>query len=373
MGQGTPVGDRAIETTMKDEMNAKRQAFERVSGLVDNADRILVAAHKNPDGDAIGSVLAMSGILRLLRKPHTVFVPEGIPQKLRFLEGADRAVRDTGEGSWDLTLLFDTSEASLLPPGFPEAGRRGTLVVIDHHSRCDNMGDLVVRFPSSAVGELLYEMAGHLRWPLDRGVAEALYTTIVADTSSFRYESATPACHKAAADLIALGAEPWRVSCQLFESVPASRQRLLSKVLGTLSIEANGRFARLICTREMLKEADATREDLDGMINFARAVEGVELAALLREETSGDIKLSLRSKGSVDASELAGTFGGGGHRNAGGAYLSGTTIQAAALKVTRRAKQIFQDNDTPSTVVTLPSEDERKRDRGTEEERETPS
>jgi len=341
---------------MEEETKAKRQAFERVSVLVENAGRILLSAHKNPDGDAIGSVLAMSGILRLLHKYHTVFVPEGISKKLRFLGGADRAVRDLGEEAFDLTLLFDTSDAGLLPPGFPEAEQRGTLVVVDHHSRCDEMGDVVVRFPASAVGELLFEMTRHLRWPVDGAVAEALYTTIVADTSSFRYESATPACHEAAAELIALGADPWRVSSQLFESVPLSRQLLLSKVLGTLSVQADGKFAQLICTQEMLNDTRATREDLDGMINFARAVDGVELAALLREEANGDIKLSLRSKGTVDASEVASTFGGGGHKNAGGAYLSGTTIKAAAQEVAERAKQIFESNDARTSAVVPPSE-----------------
>ncbi len=350
---------------MEEEINAKRQAFQRVSDLVDKAGRILISAHKNPDGDAIGSVLAMSGILRCLQKSHTVFVPEGIPQKLSFLDGVHEVVPDIGDGAYDLTLLFDTSEADLLPPGFPGSEKRGTLVVIDHHSRCDDMGDVTVRFPASAVGELLFDMARHLRWPVDEKVAEALYTTIVADTSSFRYESATPACHEAAADLIALGADPWRVSSQLFESVPLSRQRLLSKVLGTLSIEADGRFGQLICTQEMLDEAGAGREDLDGMINFARAVEGVELAALLREETNGDIKLSLRSKGAVDASEVASIFGGGGHKNAGGAYLSRITIQHAAQEVSSRARQIFENKGASSPAMTPPPGGKRVEDEGT--------
>jgi phosphoesterase RecJ-like protein len=328
---------------VKDDDTAKARSFDRVAKPIEDAAVILVSAHKNPDGDAIGSMLAMSRILELMGKAHKVFCPDGIPEKLRFLYGADRASEVIGDTVFDLTLLFDTSARNLLPAGFPQRRQLGTLAVIDHHAQSDDMGDLIVRFPASASGELLLEMARHLGWPIDAQVAESLYTAIVSDTSSFKYESTTPTCHRAAADLIALGADPWRVATKLFESFPLRRQRLLAKVLGTLDIGAGGQYGQMLCTRQMLDEVGASKEDLDGMVNFARAIDGVALAALVREEENGDIKLSLRSKGVVDASQVARVFGGGGHKNAGGAYLSNTTIEAAAKRVARQAVKILDE------------------------------
>jgi phosphoesterase RecJ-like protein len=330
---------------VEEEYNAKTRSFDKVIDHIGRAKRILISAHKNPDGDAVGCILAMSRILDTLKKQHTLFCPDGVPTKLAFMSHSDRVVRSVESTNFDLTLLFDTSARNLLPPGFPSDDQRGVLVVIDHHNQCDDMGDIIVRFPASAVGELLYEMAMYAGWPVDSLTAESLYTSIVSDTSSFKYESATAKCHRVAAELIQLGARPWRVAVHLFESVSIERQRLLATVLNTLEIGANGRYGQMLCTRQMLADAGATKNDLDGMINFARAIDGVELAALLREEANGDIKLSLRSKGSVDASHLAALFGGGGHKNAGGAYLGHTTITDAAKAVAEQALKILENND----------------------------
>jgi phosphoesterase RecJ-like protein len=327
------------------DVHSAAQPIERLDQLIRNADQILVAAHKNPDGDAIGAILAMSRMLDLMGLRHTVYCPEGVPSKLRFLHGAGNVTGDLAGGRFDLTLLFDTAEAGLLPPGFPDRAHQGLLAVIDHHLRCDDMGDLIIRYSASSAGEILFDLAKSNRWPLDDKIAECLYTSIVSDTSSFRYESATPAAHTAAAELIARGAAPWRVASHLYESVPMARQRLLARVLGTLKIGAAGRYAEMWCTAEMLDAAGATRDDLDGMVNFARAVDGVELAALFREEASGEIKLSLRSKGRVDASLIAGRFGGGGHRNAGGAYFSGVSIDEAARSVADQVLKILEEEN----------------------------
>ncbi len=315
------------------------ETFSEVAALIDSADRILLATHRSPDGDAVGCLLGMSNLLTLKGRPHTVFCPDGIPKKLQFLTGAERAV-GAFDGVFDLTLLFDTSDTRLLPDGFPDKAARGTWVIVDHHRHFDPIGDVVIRHPASSVGEILYEMAVALGWPMDRAVAECLYTSIVSDTSSFRYESATPSSHRAAADLIALGAAPWRVAAHLFESFPLARQRLLGRVLETLAVSLDGRFATLVCTREMIREAGATPDDLDGMVNFARALEGVALAALFREEDDG-IRVSLRSKGQVDASIVGRGFGGGGHVNAAGCRLGGIPMAEAVERVREAARRVL--------------------------------
>ncbi len=322
------------------ERNEEESLYQRLGRLVSDAGRILVATHRNPDGDAIGSLLGMAGILRLMGKDCTAFCPDGIPKILTFLPGAENIALQLDESdSFDLTLLLDTADESLLPNGFPDAETRGLFVVIDHHRQHGDMGDLVIRMEAAAVGEILHDLATQLVWPIDADVAECLYTSIVADTGSFRYSSTQPSTHRAAAELLAVGARPWPVATHLYESFPHRRQRLLAKVLETLEVSEDGRFAQLYCTPEILTSAGAHKEDLDGMINFGRSVSGVEIAAMFRQEQDGDIKVSFRSKGRIDVGELATRFGGGGHRNASGCTLQNTDLATARKTIMKAAEE----------------------------------
>jgi bifunctional oligoribonuclease and PAP phosphatase NrnA len=309
--------------------------LSRLKEAIAWADSILIAAHRNPDGDAVGSLLGMYFILEAMSKKATAFCPDGIPQSLAFLPGAETVEKSLGNRNFDATVLLDTPQRSLFAEGFES---RGIFIVIDHHKKHDDFGDLVIRYPSAAVGEMLYCLARAAGWPVDRRAAVCLYTSIVSDTASFRYESTTPRTHEVAADLIALGADPKTVSSHLFESFSLARRRLLAAVLETLEIAAGGRYAQLHCTRRMIRDAGASKEDLEGMVNFARGIAGVELAALLREEDGGKIRVSLRSKGAVNASAAAERFGGGGHVNAAGVRLSGTTMGEALLSLKQHAE-----------------------------------
>jgi phosphoesterase RecJ-like protein len=311
-----------------DESNILRVLDDALS----KANRILVAAHANPDGDAVGSMLGLCHILAEMKKEVTAYCPDGIPASMAFLPGADNA-RTAIDGSYDVTFLLDTPERALFAVGFAP---QGIFVVVDHHNAFEPMGDIVIRKPASAVGELIFEAAVKLAWPVSAEAALCLYTSIVADTSSFKYNSATPAAHRAAADLIALGADPCRVATHLFESFSAVRRHLLAKVLCTLETSAEGKFAVMYCTREMMTSVGASNDDLEGMVNEARCIEGVELAAVMREEADGSIRVSLRSKGGIDASVPATYFGGGGHVNAAGyRFCDGTVTQAVALLKTQ--------------------------------------
>lgn len=318
---------------------AESEARE-LNRLIDGASNILVATHRNPDGDAIGSILGMSGILELLYKKHTVYCPDGIPNTLAFLPGAERVVGELDEvNEFDLTLLFDTGDESLLPDGFPDQEKRGTLVVVDHHAEHRDFGDLVIRREASAVGEIIFDLAVELVWPMDSTIAECFYTSIVADTGSFRYSSTSPKTHRAAAELLAAGARPWVVATHLFESFTLRRQRLMGEVLDTLVVSDDGRFAQLFSTPDMLIKVGATKEDLDGMINLGRSIDGVEIAAMFRIKADGDIKVSFRSKGRVDVGKLAAQFGGGGHRNAAGCTLQKVDLSQARQTIMKAAEE----------------------------------
>lgn len=316
---------------------------QKLAALIAESEEILVITHKNPDGDAIGSLLGFSQMLRLMGKKPVVFCPDKIPSVLAFLSGTDEVVTTLPtDARFQLTVCLDTADESLLPAGLPDKDAWGVFAVIDHHASHGGMGDVVVRYEASAVGEMLLDLQKRLVWPIDDKVAECLYTSIVADTGSFRYANTKPSTHRAAAELIALGARSWQVATALFESYPVQRQKLLAVVLGTLAVSEDGRYAHLRCTQEMLKTSGAAKEDLDSVINFARSIDTVKIAAMFREEPNGDVKASFRSKGDFDVAAICAGFGGGGHKNAAGCTLKAMSITDAVVAVQKSVDETLK-------------------------------
>lgn len=342
--QGYKIDKLISQTSSETEMKAKKETPEEsLARLVAQSERILLCVHANPDGDAIGSLLGLGRIFQLMGKKPVLYCPDGIPGTLLFLPGSEEVVGEMSvDDEFDLTILMDTADEDLLPKGFPSPKKRGTLAVIDHHMTHGEMGDIVIRRKVSAVGELIFHLTKELVWPVDSEVAQCFYTSIVSDTGSFRYTSTTPATHHTAAELITLGADPWKSATALYESYPIQRQRLLAAVAGTLCLSNDGRYAYLYCTPKMLEQTGAAKADLDGMINLGRSVGGVEISAMLRLEPEGHIKVSFRSKGQVDVAELAARFGGGGHKNASGATLHDVSMEEA-VDLIRDAARSFLD------------------------------
>lgn len=337
------IEQAAVEDAERRGEDTPERALAR---LVAEAGRVLVATHANPDGDAIGSLLGLCRILRLMGKDALAYCPDGIPGTLQFLPGAGEvAATLDGEDRFDLAVVVDTAAANLLPDGFPGEDRRGKLAVIDHHAQHGDLGEVVIRRESAAVGEILFDLSQELVWPIDAEAALCLYASIVADTGSFRYSSTTPHTHEVTAELLALGAEPWPVATALYESFPLKRQRLLAEVLGTLETSCDGRYADLTATQEMLGRVGATKADLDGMINYGRAIDGVEISAMFRREPGGEIKVSFRSKGRIDVGALASSMGGGGHVNAAGCTLTGIDIDGAKGKIREAVAELLAGYD----------------------------
>ena len=344
LDRGYKIDELISQTSNETEMKAKKETPEEIlARLVTQSDKILLCAHANPDGDAIGSLLGLGRIFHLLGKKPVLYCPDGVPGTLLFLPGSKDVVGELDvNDEFDLTVLLDTADESLLPRGFPSPQKRGTLAVIDHHMTHGEMGDIIIRRKVSAVGELLFHLTKELVWPVDSEAAQCFYTSIVSDTGSFRYTSTTPATHHTAADLITLGADPWKSATALYESYPVRRQRLLAAVAGTLRLSDDGRYAYLYCTPKMLEQTGAVKADLDGMINLGRSVDGVEISAMFRLEPEGHVKVSFRSKGQVDVADLAAQFGGGGHRNASGATIHKVSMEEA-VNMVRDAARDFLD------------------------------
>lgn len=322
--------------------------IERALDMIHSGRRFLVACHRRPDADSLGSALGLIETLRAVGKEATLFMPESIPPSLAFLMEGEQSIDSVPEGTrFDSTWIMDIAAKALMPPRFPEPAVTGPLVVVDHHHAHDDIGDVVLRDTSAAAtGEVVVRLIDALGLKsIPPRAATPIYAAIVSDTGGFRYATTRPETLRLGARLLEAGADPWRVASELFERWEPARLRLLSSIIATLEMAFDDRVAIMRVTREMLQICGADDDMVEGMVNYARMVQGVDIGALLWEwpvrGTRGDhleTKISLRSSGKVDVSIIATALGGGGHRAAAATQLDVRIDQADALLRTELAK-----------------------------------
>ncbi len=285
---------------------------------------VLISVHKNPDGDALGSQLALMMALEKLGKQVTVYNLDPVPEIYRFLPRFDRIGHGSAAGgTYDAFVVLDgePDRTGLFDGSWPAR----TLINIDHHITNPRQWPLTwLDGDATATGEMVYRLVGALGVPLDREMALCLYTSIFTDTGSFRYSNTTPDSMRIAATLIDAGADPWLVTEHVYESFAFRRIKLLGCVLSGIDRSADGRIAWVLVSSDLYQRTGTTAEDTDNFVNFVRSVKGVEVAVLFRQIGPEQYKISLRSKGRVDLSGLATRLGGGGHKNAAGGVLDGS-------------------------------------------------
>jgi phosphoesterase RecJ-like protein len=284
---------------------------------------VLISVHKNPDGDALGSQLALMKALEKTGRTVAAHNLDPVPEIYRFLPGADRISNGpTVNGMYDAYIVLDSepSRTGLFGDAWPD----GTLINIDHHITNPREWRLTwLDADATATGEMVYRLLKDLEVTPDRDIALCLYTSIFTDTGSFRYTNTTPESMRIAADLIDLGADPWLVTEQVYESFAFRRILLLGLVLSGIERSPDGRTAWVVVPEELYRRTGTSAQDTDNFVNFVRSVKGVEVAVLFRQTGPAQYKISLRSKGRVDLSGLAKGLGGGGHRNAAGGVVDG--------------------------------------------------
>jgi len=288
------------------------------------ADKILITCHLGPDGDAVGSMVALASILRARGKQATLYNPDLVPRRLKWLPLTRSLVhRLAADARYELTVVVDCGDEKQLGGSLPGREVTGDLIVLDHHASARPFGDLYVRDPEAAsVGVLVARMARHLGWELDLQAAEALFVSLTTDTGSFRYSNTNPEAHRLAADLIEAGVDPWSISERMREPATLGKYRLLSAALAGIEVALDGKVAFVTVTREMVKSAGATWDATDGLANWARSLEGVECGVLLTSAKQGGSRISMRSRSdAVDAGAVCERLGGGGHPGAGGCIV----------------------------------------------------
>jgi len=301
---------------------------------IQSAGLIALITHRNPDGDGIGSQLGLFHGLQQLGKHVVMHNRDGVPRIYGFLDGA----AEVGRGAWtengsrpDVIISLDCGARSRL--GMPnDFFASATLINIDHHASNTRFGDInVIDDAYCATGAMVADLLLALGVKLNAAMASAIYTAVLTDTASFRLNSADASVYRLAADLIDVGARPWPICLQVYENRSLAGLQLLSECLATLTLRDNGRSAWIHVTHDMYDKTGADAEDTEGLIDYARGMQGVEVAVFIRNDDGNDCwKVSFRGKTHADVGSLAASLGGGGHRHAAGCMLHGSLEEVEA-------------------------------------------
>lgn len=322
-----------------------RAAAREVAALFRPGQRICLTTHVNPDGDGLGSEVALVHLLRDRGIDAVITNPTPTPKRFAFLfeaiPGIDRtpqAVKELRRA--DAIIVLDIADLGRLGNLAETVRERGVPVAcIDHHLSAGVLppGPRFVDVKAAATGELIALLAEALEWTITPLAARAMYVALVTDTGGFRFSNTQPRTLRVAADLLEAGADPEQVYLDVYASAPVGRPRLLAEVLQTLVVEPEVGLAWVTVPPGALERHGVDPDDLDGIVEHARSIEGVRLALLFREMSGGRIKVSLRSVGTVDVAALAGQFGGGGHSKAAGVAIHGALgeVQATFLAAVR--------------------------------------
>ncbi|MGB2600877.1 MAG: bifunctional oligoribonuclease/PAP phosphatase NrnA [Candidatus Omnitrophota bacterium] len=320
-------------------------SMDKVIRELETRDNFLIMAHVNPEGDSIGSQIAIRHILKKWGKKAIIVDHDEVPENLKFLKGANLISREVPEGFCPETLVVldcPVKERTGNIPGLDDAKK--FVINIDHHVSNEFFGDVNwVESTVSSVGEMVFHIAKKTQMVIDKELSEAIYTAIVTDTGMFNYTNTSKATHEVVGELIEWGLNPKDLHGEIFESKDLAQVRLLGKVLATLEVEAEGRLAHMSLTRKMYMEEGVESVPTDEFINFPRSVKGVEVAIFFKENINypDRINVSFRSSGKVDVNAVASSFGGGGHAQASGCTLI-ASLEETREKVLATAKEAIK-------------------------------
>ncbi|NLJ79185.1 MAG: bifunctional oligoribonuclease/PAP phosphatase NrnA [Tissierellia bacterium] len=308
--------------------------------LIGKSDNILIASHVQPDGDSIGSALALAIALTKIKDGIRVLKVDDIPADYKFLPGIE-LIGEWQNGELDLFIALDCADIDRLGPGKALALRARHLINIDHHITNDNFGDINIIAESAATGELVYDLIKRMEIGFDTDIATCLYTAISTDTGRFMYSNTSHKTHLIASELLKMGIDINSINTNLYQNRSIERTNLFLDSLSGLEMFADGEVAVTAITQDMLDINNAKLEDTEGIISFIRGIDTVEVACLLKEIARGETKVSMRSKMRIDVSRICNKFGGGGHLRAAGCTIYDDIDHAKKL-ILDEIKTIFR-------------------------------
>jgi bifunctional oligoribonuclease and PAP phosphatase NrnA len=303
------------------------------------ASSVLIGTHLNPDGDALGSALAMSQYLTSLGIENEIICHHPAPRNLQFLPRVDRVRTEPKHEKYDLGIILDLDSMERLGSTEVFFAALPRLIVIDHHIPHQAPGDFrIIDTGASATALILTRLFLELKAKITPEMATCLLTGIVTDTGSFRFRNTTPEALALSAQLLEHGGDLTRISEEIFQSKPLCSTRLLGHTLDTMQLSDDHRLAWGIVSVDDFARAGAQDEDTEGFVNELLFIDSVQIAAIFREPKPGKVRCSIRSRGELDVAAVCREFGGGGHRNAAGCTLD-MSLEEAEAAVVERLKQ----------------------------------
>jgi len=312
------------------------EALGSFRSVLDGLERVLITTHVNPDGDAVGSVLALRGILRSLGKQAEIVLDDEIPVKYRFLiddpvyRVDDREFLDmVTDGGFEMAVYVDASEperAGAVSQHLDEWMVDGAPVAnIDHHISNTGFGDIViVDGERASAAELVLDLSQFLGIELTPPVANQLFAAVLTDTGRFQFSNTSPESLQAAGSLVAAGAVPSLVTERIYFQRPAAFYQLLGSIFSDLEMHYDGRLCVMTMSIDQARQFFPTESvDTEGIVDFTVQIDGTDLGAFVRQMETGVYRVSLRSRGDVDVRAIAEAFGGGGHAKAAGCRIEG--------------------------------------------------
>ena len=301
----------------------------QIADLIRRTDSFLVASHANPDGDAIGSTVALGCILEHLGKEFSLYNRSGLPNQFDWLPlpGPLHSTLAGAEGNW--IFVLDCGSQNRVGDELSRVMASRPIANVDHHLGNPMFGQfnwVDDRYP--AVCAMLADLADELEVPMVGPLAEAVYLGIVTDTGFFTFDNTTPAVMELAARLIRQGLNPGAVNAKIRNQWSVNRFRLWGESFATTELFYGGQVAVAFVTQGMMERTGTSATDCEEIVNFLRRLRGARAAVILREEADGGYKFSLRSSGADNVQSVAALFGGGGHRNASGGTISADILSA---------------------------------------------
>ncbi|WP_202077170.1 DHH family phosphoesterase [Caldalkalibacillus salinus] len=323
--------------------------LEQAAHYIRSHDDFLVLAHLHPDGDAIGSTVAMGLLLHHLGKSVTIANEGETPSRFAFLSRY-KPIEDLSVSKLNKTfqhvITVDVADESRMGNVQAYLAKETNILNIDHHPTNTMFGDVNLIQPRAAsTTQILYDLIKeHFQDAFDHALATALYTGLLTDTGGFRHSNTTKEVFDMASHLLTFGVDPNEVAEQAIDTTSPSHLNVLKKALNSLTFANGKRVAIFTVTKEDMLETGATKDDIDGLVSYPKNIEGVEVGALLKEWSEGEVKVSLRSKRDIDVAVIAQENGGGGHAKAAGYTFNGSLEDAKTTLLDQLQDALGDDN-----------------------------
>ena len=318
-----------------------------IQSLLHQCERCVLTTHVNPDGDGLGSELALARFLEKLGKDTAIINHSPTPENYQWMDPKQQIIQFVPERDRDLILkahlifVLDTNQPDRLRALDPFVQQSKAIkIVIDHHLEPHPFGDhYIIDDDATSTGEIVYRIITSINSELiDQEIAQWLYTAIMTDTGSFRFPRTDSEIHRIAAHLLEFNLSPIEIYANVYEGWSQGRMRLLGEVLDSMRTAHDGKLAYVVCTQKMFKDTGTSEVETDNFTTYPMSVHGVRVGILFNELQNG-VKISFRSKGSIPINQLAKEFGGNGHLNAAGARMHNIKLEDAVKAVVDKAKK----------------------------------